>query len=185
MKMRVLVKTTLIVFSILLLSFESHAQQSVANLNPAHVVALEKFIGQRPQLEFLSEKEIDQQTLKDMRKNFGARLTPFYRVGDFNGDRLQDFAVILASKGAAPEDQGPGLAATHRYRHQLSVVIFNGQKNSGYRVAFEKKITAPLVCFLNQKSERRKRLYFAVYETDEHFIMTPAGTGYRVEYESH
>jgi hypothetical protein len=185
MEMQVLVKTTFVVFSILLFSVGSHAQRSLANLNPAHAASLEKFIRQRSHLTFLSEKEIDQQTLKDMRKNFGARLTPFYRVGDFNGDRLQDFAVILATVGAPPDDQGPGLAQTHRFRHQLSVVIFNGQKKGGYRVAFEKKITAPLVCFLYQTFEKRKKLYFAVYETDEHFIMTPAGTGYRVEYEPH
>lgn len=181
--MQVVVKTILIVFSVLLFSVVSRAQQSVTNLNLAHAAALEKFIHQRPHLEFLSEKEIDQQTLKDMRKNFGTRLTPFYRVGDFNRDGLQDFAVILAMEGKTPEDQGPGLAETHRYRHQLSVVIFNGQKKGGYRVAFEKKIAAPLVCFLYQTFEKRKKLYFAVYETDEHFIMTPAGTGYLVEYE--
>jgi hypothetical protein len=100
--MQVLVKTP-IVFAILVISVGSYAQQSVANLNPAHATALEKYIRQR-------EK----------------------------GD---------------------------------------------YRVAFEKKVAAPLVCFLHQTIEKRKKLYFAVYETDEHFIMAPAGTGYLVKYE--
>lgn len=185
MKMQILTKAVLIVCSILLFSLGSQAQQSVANLNPAHAAALEKFIRQRPHLKFLSEKQIDQETLKDMRKHFGVRLTPFYRVGDFNADGLQDFALILATDGATPEDQGPGLAETHRYLHQLSVVIFNGQKRGDYRVAFEKKVTAPLVCFLYQTFEKRKNLSFAVYETNDRFIMRPAGTGYVVDYEPH
>src|SRR5688500_17959228 len=98
--MQVLTKTALIVFSILLFPLGSQAQQSIANLNPAHAAALEKFIRQRPHLEFPSEKQINQKTLKDMRKNFDARLTPFYRVGDFNADGLQDFALVLATYDA-------------------------------------------------------------------------------------
>lgn len=176
---------TLIVSGVLVHSVASRAQKSVSDLKPLHAAALEKFIRQRPHLEFLSEMEIDQATLKDMRKNFGTPLTPFYRIGDFNQDGIQDFALILATEGTPAEDAGPDLAETHRYRHELSVVIFNGQKKGGYRVAFEKKVMAPLVCFLFETFEKRKKLYFAVYGTDEHFIMAPAGACYLVEYESH
>ena len=185
MNSKTILKINLTVLCIGLFSITAQAQKSVADLKPAHAAALETFMRQRPHLEFLSEQRMNQETLKDMRKNFGASLTPFYRAGDFNHDGLQDFAVVLATKGARPADQGPGLAETHRYQHEVSVVIFNGQRKGGYRVAFEKKTSAPLVSFLSETSQRPKRLYFAVYETDEHFMMVPAGAGYRVESPSH
>ena len=183
MNSRVSIRILLLISCLVSLSVTSRAQKSVADLKPTHAAALEKFIRRRPHLEFLSEREIDQEILKDMRKNFDARLTPFYRIGDFNHDGIQDFAIILATEGAPAEDSGLDLAESHRYRHELSVVIFNGQKKGGYRLAFEKKVTTPLVCFLYETFEKRKKLYFAVYETDEHFIMAPAGVGYLVEYE--
>lgn len=159
------------------------AQKSVSELHPAHASALHAFITKHPELQFLSERELDKQILKDMRKNFGPRLTPYYRQGDFNHDGVQDFAMILAKEGPPSKDLGPDLAESHRYRHDIAVVIFNGQKRGGFKVAFVKNTDAPLVCFLYVTFERRKRLYFAVYETDEHFIMAPAGNGYLVEYE--
>ena len=126
---------------------------------------------------------MDKQILNDMRKNFGPHLKPYYRTGDFNHDGVQDFAMILAKEGPPSEDLGPDLDETSRYRHDITVVIFNGQKSGRYNVAFVKNTKAPLVCFLYVTFEKRKRLYFAVYETDEHFIMAAAGNGYLIEYE--
>lgn len=155
-------------------------QKSVSELAPAHASALQEFLTSRPELKFLSEKSIDQNYLKHMRKDLGARLTPFYRKGDFNGDGKQDFALILAREGR-PEDQGPDIAASHRYRHPMAIVIFNGITRRAYKPVFTKNITAPLVCFLNTTGGKKKRLSFGVYETDESFTMTPAGQGYRRE----
>jgi hypothetical protein len=47
-------------------------------------------------------------------------------------------------------------------------------------------VKAPSIASLSlyETSEKPKRLYFGVYETDKHFIMTPAGNGYLVEYDS-
>lgn len=181
-------QTLLKVGSILLCTgmfLAANAQKSVADLKPAHAAALETYLRQQPHLEFLSETKINHESLKGMRQTFGASLTPFYRAGDFNRDGLPDFAVVLATKGARPVDQGPNLAETHRYHHSLLVVIFNGQRRGGYRVAFERKTTAPLVSFLAETSQKPKKLYFAVYETDEHFVMAPARNGYRVESQPH
>lgn len=184
MDSQIWIRPVFIVLFFILSCASSGAQKNVADLSPAHASAVQQFIRRQPQLEFLSERSMDPAILKDMRKNFGARLNPFYCVGDFNRDSIQDFAVILAKEGPPSEDLGPSLAETHRYRHEIAIVIFNGQKSGGYKVAFVKNTTAPLACFLYQTFEKRKRLYFAVYETDEHFIMAPAGHGYLVEYES-
>ncbi|MDQ2975558.1 MAG: hypothetical protein M3R69_09130 [Acidobacteriota bacterium] len=182
-KKNVMVKLTLTLLCLLLLPLSIAAQKSVSELPPAHASALQEFLSKHSELQFLSEREMDKETLKDMRKNFGARLTPYYRTGDFNRDGIQDFAMILAKEGPPSEDLGPDIAETHRYAHDITVVIFNGQKKGGFKASFEKNTTGPLVCFLYSTYEKKKRLYFAVYETDEHFIMSPAGRGYIVEYE--
>ena len=178
-----MVKIPLIFLCLLLLPLFVTAQKSVSELPSTHASALQEFLTKHPELQFLSEREMDKEILKDMRKNFGARLTPYYRTGDFNRDGIQDFAMILAKDGPPSQDAGSEIAETHRYRHEITIVIFNGQKRRGFRPAFVKNTTAPLVCFLYGTYEKKKRLYFAVYETDEHFMMSPAGKGYIVEFE--
>jgi hypothetical protein len=175
-------KLLIAISCVLFVSADLIAQKSLTVLPPAHVSALQDFLTKNTDLEFLSEGRLDRKSLASMRKEFGAQLTPYYRAADFNRDGVLDFASILVKKGPPSEDQGPGLATTHRYRHSLSVVIFNGQKGGGYRVAHIEKTTGPLVSFLRVTTDRKRRLYFAVYETDEHFILTPSGNGYVVEY---
>jgi hypothetical protein len=175
--------TSRVIFVVCLLMMPicAAAQKRISELPPAQTAAVQKYLAQQPSLEFLSESRMDQAILKDMRKTFGARLTPYYRAGDFNRDGVQDFAVVLIKQGPPAEDQGPGLAKTHRYRHEMAIVVFNGQKNGQYRVAFREKTTAPLVCLLNETSGKQKKLVFGVYETDEQFAILPSGTGYRVQ----
>lgn len=117
------------------------AQKSVSELVPAHASALQEFLTSHPDLDFMSEKSIDSDYLKFMREYLGARLTPFYQKGDFNGDGRPDFALILAREGE-PEDQGPDIAESHRYRYPLTIVIFNGIKGRAYKAVFVKNITA-------------------------------------------
>ncbi|HKO62167.1 MAG TPA: hypothetical protein VJV03_13470 [Pyrinomonadaceae bacterium] len=164
------------------LSSAAHAQKSISDLPPAQASALKKFLSEKNGLVFLSEDAYDQGILKDMRKNFGARLKPSYRSGDFNRDGVQDFAVILLKEGSPPKDQGAEIAESHRYLRDVTVVIFNGTARS-YKPVFVKATQAPLLCFLNL--DYGKRLTFSVYETDEGFIMRPVRTGYRLEYPDH
>jgi len=156
------------------------AQKSVSELPLSQAAVLQQFLTKHIGLEFLSETVTDQSILKDMRKSFGARFTPFYRAGDFNHDGVRDFAMILVKEGGPTGDQGVDIAETHRYLYDLTVVIFNGAGKT-FTPAFVKTTKAPRVCFLNTANEKRKRLTFGVYETDEVFIMTPAGKGYIVE----
>jgi hypothetical protein len=176
-------KITSSILCLLLLQLSAAAQKTLSDLPPAHTSALQEFIVRRPSLEFLSEKQMDEESLKGIREHFGAGLMPYYRRGDFNHDGVQDFAMILAREGPLSEQEGVN-SPPHRYRYPITVVIFNGQKKGGYKVAFVKDTDAPLVCFLNVTSEKRKRLGFGVFETDEHFIMTPAGKGYLIEYDN-
>ncbi len=173
--------TFLTVLTLFFLTLDASAQKAVADLPPAHASAIQQFLSKHDGLEFLSETALDQTILKDMRKSFGAHFNPFYRTGDFNKDGLADFAIILAKKGGPTGDQGSGIAETHRYLYDLTIVIFNGRRGT-YTPAFVKTTKAPLVSFLNVTSEKKKRLTFGVYETDDGFIMTPAGKGYIIEY---
>ncbi len=167
---------------LMFLSCDAHAQKSISDLPPAHASALQQFLSKNNGLAFLSEDAYDQSILKDIRKHFGARLKPTYRSGDFNRDKVQDFAVILLKEGSPPQDQGSGIAESHRYLRDLTVVIFNGAAG-GYKPVFVKATQAPLVCFLNLNYQ--KRLTLSVYETGEGFSMKPVRGGYRLEYPDH
>jgi hypothetical protein len=83
----------------LLLPFGGAAQKTTSQLLPAHASALQQFLSKHPDLEFLSESDYDQKTLKDIRKRFGARFMPYYRVGDFNHDGRQDFGQGYTAEG--------------------------------------------------------------------------------------
>lgn len=155
------------------------SQKSVSHLQPSHASALQRYLSIHPDLDFLSERDCDPGTLNDMRKHFGARFTPYYRVGDFNHDGRHDFALVLMKD--VPPKEDPDLADTHRFQYEVAVVVFNGVRGGGYKPVFVRNVTAPLVCFLAMSQEKRSKLYLGIYETDAGFVMTPAGQGYIAE----
>jgi hypothetical protein len=158
------------------------AQKTVADLKPVHAIALEEFLSKNKDYQFLSEKSIDADYLKYMRQGLGKLLTPYYKVADFNRDGIIDFALILSKKGNPKKDETV-TSEEHSYVYPLAVVIFNGNKKRRFKKAFIEDLEEPLVCFLNLTNEKKKRLYFGVYETHAGFIMTPVGKGYIVEYD--
>ncbi len=163
-----------------LFSISGLAQKSVSDLPPAQSKALQEYLTNNPELKFLSEKSYDPEYLKVMREDFGQNFTPFYRQGDFNYDRVPDFAVILEKN--IPPKKETGLAETHQLQYTVVIVIFNGAKDGTYKSVFSETATVPLVCFINISGEKKKRLYFGVYETDDGFTMTPTRNGYKAEY---
>jgi hypothetical protein len=166
---------------IFLLAVFCHSQQSVADLKPAHAATLKRFLAENKEYRFLSSKVITAEYLKFIGESMGKNFEPFYRAGDFNGDRIVDFAIILSRKGERKESGAT--SEEHKYDYPLAVVIFNGSKNGAFTKAYAEHLEAPLVCFLDVDGGRRKRLYFGVFETDSHIlIFTPVGKGYRVEY---
>jgi hypothetical protein len=118
--------------------------------------------------------------LKSARKEIKSKLTPYYLAADFNRDGFRDFAVILSSN-SPPKDQGEGVSESHRYNYKLMIVVFNGSKNKPYKPVFKKQVESPLVCFLNMTIGKKPRLYWAIYETDASFYISPAGNGYIAE----
>jgi hypothetical protein len=167
---------------ILIFAFSAFGQKSVAELKPKHAIALEHFLSKNKDFGFVSEKALDAEYLKEMRKYF-KDLKPYYNAADYNRDGVIDFAMILSKKGEI-EDQGEGFGETHRYNHPMAIVIFNGIKNGGFRKAFIEEVKVPLACFLNLSDKKKPRLYFGVFESDaDTFTMTPVGKGYIIEYD--
>lgn len=158
------------------------AQTRIADLKPAHAVALEQFLSKNKKYGFLSESTLDKDYLKEMRKVF-TNLRPYYNIGDYNHDGIQDFSLILSRKGKV-KDNGEGMAETHRYEYPLAVVIFNGDRRGRYTKVFSEDIEAPLACFL--KTERRGKrlgLYFGIFESDAGTrFFAAVGKGYIVKF---
>ncbi len=170
-------KIILVIFLVIGFSISSFGQKKLDDLKPPHKSALNGFLSKNLDYKFLSEAKIAADYLKTMRGDFGKSFAPYYRVGDFNNDKVIDFAMILAKKGT-PIDQGKEMSEEHRYRQKLAIIIFNGQKAGGFRKAFIRDIDAPYVCFLNQTQEKNKKLYFGIYETDESYLLVQNARGY-------
>lgn len=163
-------------------SFSVFGQKTISELKPAHARALKRFLSKNKDYRFLSEKAFDADTLRQYRKDFGKSLMPYYRVGDFNRDGISDFALVLSRKGRRTVNTGePG--SPYQFSRPLAVMIFNGAKNGTFRNAFIEKVDKPPVSFLSWKPRSNEPLSFAVYATDDYFMMNPAGRGYVVEFD--
>jgi hypothetical protein len=175
-------KITIVLLAVFLSTALASGQRRIAELDPRHAAALKAFLSSNKNYGFLSEDVLGPKYLKEMRKSFRA-IRPYYNTGDYNADGVIDFAIILSRKGER-KDKGEGMAATHRYDHPISVVIFNGDRRGRFKKVFIEDIEAPLVCFLNTDTfKRKKKLYFGVFETDSDTrIFSPSGKGYIVKY---
>jgi len=152
------------------------------SLKPNHAAALETYLAKNRSLGFMPENLLDRQYLADMRKYFRKGFMPYYTFGDLNGDRLEDFAMLLSRDG---EPKETGLAPkTHDPDFPLRIVIFNGQHAGGFKVAFSEDLYGPRASFINYSMKKRKKvLYYGIFETDNTFTMRPTGKGYIVDRE--
>jgi hypothetical protein len=146
-----------------------HAQRSVTEYTSAQRAALQKFIEAHPEYQFIPETWFEADTLAAARNEwgFGKRFRPYYQTGDFNGDRLPDFAVILLT-GKDASDPKSG----------MHVVIFNGIRSGGYRVAHVEREDFSPALFIQTAG---KRLWVGIMETDSSGCFIPAGRGYIIE----
>ena len=175
-------RTLLALSCVLLFGLASaFGQASIRDLSPSHAAALETYLSKNKQNSFRSENDVDREYVKYMRENFGRNFKPNYVAGDFNGDRVVDFAVLLQRTGK-PTGEAPGENASkdHFPDYPLTLVVFNGVKGGRFRVAFSENLDGPKAAFINVTTTRKKRLYYGVFETDNTFSLVPAGRGYTV-----
>jgi hypothetical protein len=152
------------------------AQRSVSDLSPAHAAALERYMSANKGLTFRSENNLGGDYLKVMRETFGKNFKPNYAVADFNRDKIKDFAVLLYRAGKPVRIKGI-TGEEHAVEHPLRIVVFNGAGN-GFRVAYSKDLAGPAAAFIKFD----KKLGYGVFETDDTFMLRPAGRGYAVEF---
>lgn len=177
--LRKLVLLVCVAIALACYAYRVDAQVSVSSLKTEHAIALEKFLSSTKGIDFLAETAIDEEYREFMRESFGKSMTPYYKVADFNADGVEDFAMILTREGKLKVEEG--LAESHKYRHPLLIVIFNGLGKGEFDVAHKREIESPLVGFLHMTYEKKSRLYFAIAETDYTLSFTPVGKGYIVE----
>jgi hypothetical protein len=174
-------KLILASFCVFILSVLCFGQRAVTDLKSLHATALEQFLSENKQYQFLSSKVIDAEYMNFIRETFGKTFEPYYQTADFNRDKIADFAVILSRKGKRKASSAT--SAEHKYDYPLAVVIFNGNKNGTFRKAFVENIEAPHDCFLNVDGTGKKTVYFGVFESDaDTRIFMSAGKGYVVKY---
>jgi len=123
---------------ILVLSLSAFGQRSIADLQPQHREALKNYLKTRTSMSLRLESVVDREYLASMIEFLGAGLKPNYAVGDFNGDRRTDFAVLLTRPGK-PRNFPAGEEARsseHFPDYPLHLVVFNGAPGSAFKPAF-------------------------------------------------
>lgn len=175
-------KTIFSLALITLIAEAGYGQRTVAALQPAHASALEEFLSKNKTHRFRPEHFLDKDYLRDMRKYFRKGFMPYYCYGDFNNDKIDDFAIILSRDGE-PKSSGDEINE-HNPDFPLTVLVFNGQKKGGFKVAFTEDLYGPNAAFINYEIEKGKKiLYYGIFETDsDTFIMRPAGKGYIIDF---
>lgn len=162
---------------ILISAIAAQGQKSVSNLAPTHATALERYMSANKGLIFRQEINLSDQYLKDVHKWMGKRFMPNYAVGDFNHDRIADFAVLLYRDGEPIVNEGIK-SEEHSKDYPLRLVVFNGT-GKGFRVAYTQDLSGPPAAFISFE----KKLHYGIFETDsDDFFLAPAGRGYIMEF---
>ena len=138
-----------------------------SSLRPQHRAIVEEWLNARSDLRLATEADnTNKAGLAATRKERGRNYQPYYVVGDFNGDRKEDFAVALVKKKNS--------------RWPFVVAIFNGPVARATKPTFS--VDAYLAdggFFYNaQASAREFRLAFGTFQSDNCVIVRPRGQSY-------
>lgn len=96
-----------------------------AHLKTAHQAVLKDYLGNQANLRPAQVTDCKNNFgLDSLRQNAGKSAHPFYAVADFNRDKISDFAVVLYDSTKAADAR-------------FIVLIFNGTKSGGYKIAFK------------------------------------------------
>lgn len=96
---------------------------ATSHLRPEHRTVVEKWLAKKPHLRLATVKDNTNEIgLAGTREQNGKSYHPYYRVGDFNRDRKEDFAVALVN--------------ARKKKERFAVAIFNGPAGTGNVPAF-------------------------------------------------
>lgn len=140
---------------------------SASNLRPGHKTVVENWLKLRPDLRLATEADnTNKEGLARTRRYRGRSYQPYYVVGDFNGDRREDFAVALVRK---IKSEWPFVFA-----------IFNGPVPRASMPSFsaDADLTDGGIFFNPQNRPNDFRLAFGTFESDNCVILRPRGRTY-------
>ena len=137
-------------------------------------VALEAYLDGAPAYRLLPDSAFfDRSGVGGELAALAAGTSPYWRVGDFDGDGIPDVAAILF--GPPAREQGTW---GDRLTHEARVLVLRGQPDRTYRVATEQYVEIPATtAFLPPSSGA---LGWTVWETDTAARLRPDGDGDRV-----
>lgn len=160
-------KFLILVILIFFVSFDVAAQTSnTGEINSTHAAVLQKWLVTKPALRLARDKDYAKNSLDFVRQSEGIGFVPYYLAKDFNGDRKEDFAVILTSK---------------KGKRAFAVAVFNapiGKQKMRQPAFFTTAVEADDVLYFNQST---KRLLVGPYGSDAGFALKPSGKTYKVE----
>jgi hypothetical protein len=161
-----------VVWVLCILSELTAAQQRdvTSYLRPQHREIVQKWLTSRPELRLATEADcVNKYGLKSTRAEDGKSYHPYYAVGDFNGDRKEDFAVALIDR--------------RKHKWKFVIAVFNGPVGIASVPSFiiEKADLSEGGFFYNKEAKpSERRLSFCIFDTDNCQFLEPRGKGYVV-----
>lgn len=145
----------------------SGQREAASTLRPEHKTIVENWLKLRTDLRLATEADnTNKEGLAATRRDRGRNYQPYYVVGDFNGDRKEDFVVALVTR---KKSQWP-----------FVVAIFNSSSAKATKPTFT--IDADLsdggIFFNPQNPPREFRLAFGTFQSDNCVIVSPRRQSY-------
>ena len=165
---------------VLLGSITLSAQSSIEELPKGHAIAVADYLAANKDVRFRPHHRFSADYLKFITEEFGKGFKLSYAVGDFNGDKVEDFAMLFLRDGE-PEASG-ATSEEHSTDYPLRLVVFNGEPGGKFRVAFTYDLMGPHAAHIRFAD---KRLHYGVFETDDTFYLVPEGNSYRPEVDEY
>lgn len=165
---------------VILGSISLSAQVSVEELPTEHPAAVADYLLANKDVRFRPQHRFSPDYLKFITEELGKGFKMSYAVGDFNGDKVEDFAMLLLRDGE-PEATG-ATSEEHSMELPLRLVVFNGEPGGKFRVAFTYDLMGPHAAHIRFADTR---LNYGVFETDDTFYLVPEGKSYRPEVDEY
>lgn len=136
-------------------------------LRTEHRAIVEQWLKLRADLRLATDTDnLNNEGLAATRRDRGRNYQPYYVVGDFNGDRKEDFAIALVKR--------------KKSRWPFVFAIFNGPVARATRPTFS--VDADLhdggIFYNPQNPPREFRLAFGTFESDNCVIVLPRRQSY-------